>query len=266
MSLDRNFRRPFAHRGLHGAQWDTVENTAGAFQLAVDLEIGIECDLQASVDGSPVVYHDFTLDRLTEATGRIDAHNVKQLQAIPMRGTSDRILSFEQLLEMVAGVVPIIAEVKADWRKPLPTKFLEHIATLAQAYDGPLALMSFHVEAVAALSSLAPEVSRGLVSRRFDETEMISGAIDAATRDSLSHLVERQRVGADFVAYFVRDLPTSATRYIREVETKPVFAWTVRTETDLALAADHADIAIFEDLPPVRVAKAFIEAGRRSQR
>jgi hypothetical protein len=36
------------------------------------------------------------------------------------------------------------------------------------------------------------------------------------------------------------------TRYVREVEGLPLFAWTVRTAEDAAIAQQHADQAIFE--------------------
>ncbi len=47
------------------------ENSLAAFKAAVDNGYAIECDLQISADGVPVVFHDDTLDRLTSETGPV---------------------------------------------------------------------------------------------------------------------------------------------------------------------------------------------------
>ena len=73
--LDRDtFVRPVAHRGLHDRTAGRLENTAPAFQAAIDKGYGIECDLQPADDGTPMVFHDDKLDRLVAATGPIAAY------------------------------------------------------------------------------------------------------------------------------------------------------------------------------------------------
>ncbi|MCL6632165.1 MAG: hypothetical protein K6T63_05965 [Alicyclobacillus herbarius] len=58
-----------AHRGWSGRY---PENTCLAYQRALDLPIeGIELDVQLSADGVPVVIHDATVDRTTDARGRV---------------------------------------------------------------------------------------------------------------------------------------------------------------------------------------------------
>src|SRR4051794_38019687 len=51
----------FAHRGLHGP--DVPENSLAAFEEAIALGAGIECDVRLSGDGSAVVVHDSNLER-----------------------------------------------------------------------------------------------------------------------------------------------------------------------------------------------------------
>ena len=65
--------RPIAHRGLHDAARGVVENTLPAFEAAVAGNYAIELDVQPSADGEAVVFHDETLDRLTEARGPVAA-------------------------------------------------------------------------------------------------------------------------------------------------------------------------------------------------
>ena len=55
--------QPYAHRGLHGN--GALENSPAAFEAAIKLGHGIECDVQAAEDGRAFVFHDYELDRLT---------------------------------------------------------------------------------------------------------------------------------------------------------------------------------------------------------
>ena len=70
----------FAHRG--GAKL-APENTLAAFErgLASGAD-GIECDVQLSADGVPVVIHDKTLDRTTDAAGPVGARTAAELARI----------------------------------------------------------------------------------------------------------------------------------------------------------------------------------------
>ena len=45
----------------------------------------MECDVQISADGEAMVFHDDTLDRLMEGSGRLDALSVAALKAMPMK-------------------------------------------------------------------------------------------------------------------------------------------------------------------------------------
>jgi glycerophosphoryl diester phosphodiesterase len=63
--------RPIAHRGLHDAASGVIENTLQAAEAAIAGGFAIECDLQISADGELFVFHDDTLDRLTDARGAL---------------------------------------------------------------------------------------------------------------------------------------------------------------------------------------------------
>ena len=53
----------YAHRGLHGN--GIPENSLAAFRLAAEAGCGIELDVQLSRDGEVMVFHDYTLTRMT---------------------------------------------------------------------------------------------------------------------------------------------------------------------------------------------------------
>lgn len=70
----------FAHRGGAGL---APENTMAAFANGLALgSDGLECDVHLSRDGVPVVIHDHTLDRTTDASGPVGAYTAAQLEAV----------------------------------------------------------------------------------------------------------------------------------------------------------------------------------------
>src|SRR5262249_6818388 len=122
---------------------------------------------------------------------------------------------------------------------------------LAADYNGPIALMSFDPDVMAALKEIAPGVPRGIISgiyRRDQGWWHDRLREDRAFR--LSHLLESAQAAPEFYAYHVAALPTPVTRFVREVLGLPIFTWTVRTEDDRRAAARWADAPIFEGWQP----------------
>lgn len=244
------FIKPIAHRGLHGGLSGCIENTAEAFEAAIAKGYGIECDLRPARCATPMVFHDATLDRLMEETGALAAHDAQTLTSFRYRDSQSRIMTFADMLAQVGGREPILAEIKSEWDPP-DRPFLEAIAKLATAYDGPLALMSFDPAVIAVIRELAPEVPRGIISGNIAaEDPHWRNRVDAERAYRLSNLLESREAAPDFYAYQVGALPTPVTRYVREVLGMTLFTWTVRTPQDNDTAALWADAPIFEGYEP----------------
>ena len=56
-----------AHRGLHNKMYP--ENSIGAFANAIDKGYPIEIDVQMIADGNIIVFHDYSLSRMTSKDG-----------------------------------------------------------------------------------------------------------------------------------------------------------------------------------------------------
>ncbi len=245
--FDRSvFLRPIAHRGYHDAANGIIENSAAAFEAAMAQGHGIECDLQPAADATPVVFHDSALTRLVDAPGRTTDHDAEALRRLTYRGsrTPQRILALTDLLEMVAGKVPLLIEVKSNWQSPDP-RFIKAIATALADYKGPAAVMSFDPAYVAALKPHLPGIPRGIVSGVYKPDWLPPGA-DPDQAFRLSHLLASRPADPHFYAYRVDDLPTPVTRFLREVLGLPLFTWTVRTPDGWEKARQWADAPIFE--------------------
>jgi glycerophosphoryl diester phosphodiesterase len=113
----------FAHRG--GCALGP-ENTLAAFDLGMESGAdGLELDVHLSADGVPVVHHDDTLDRTTDATGPVAARTVAELarvdagcrfvsgSAFPFRGHGIGVPTLREVLARYPDV-RIIIEMKVD--------------------------------------------------------------------------------------------------------------------------------------------------------
>ncbi|MFI1468182.1 glycerophosphodiester phosphodiesterase family protein [Streptomyces wuyuanensis] len=94
--LDHPGPIPFAHRG---GTADGLENTAAAFRRAAALGYRyFETDVHTTADGRLVAFHDPTLDRVTDARGRIDGLPWAEVERARVAGKEPLPL-FEDLLE-----------------------------------------------------------------------------------------------------------------------------------------------------------------------
>ncbi|GFO81023.1 MAG: glycerophosphoryl diester phosphodiesterase [Methyloceanibacter sp.] len=241
-------RRPIAHRGLHDAARGIVENSVSAVKAAMRKGIAVEVDLQRAADDQPVVFHDMTLERLTNESGPVAARDVASLRSIVLKdGGGDRILPLPELLELVAGTVPLLLEVKSD--KSRNGAFEANIAKQLAAYRGPVAVMSFDPHMVATFRREAPRLPRGLVSCRFAD-ELSKTHLTMLQRFAMRHLLTSAFARPQFVAYDIRALPAAAPLIAKFIAGLPLLAWTVRSEADLERALRYADAPIFEGMVP----------------
>ncbi len=96
------------HRGAMGLE---TENTIASIQKALDLGVDmIEIDVFLLKSGEVVVFHDDTLDSLTNATGRIEDYTFDQLKKITVQG--HHIPTLQQVIETIDQKVPLNIELK----------------------------------------------------------------------------------------------------------------------------------------------------------
>src|SRR3954468_2682647 len=164
-----------AHRG--GAI-EHLENTLPAFDACVALGYHfLETDVRVTSDGELVAFHDPTLDRVTDRTGRVDALPWREVQAA-LIGGREPILRLEGLLGawpdvrfnldikaagVLAPLVRAIRRLKAEHRICLAS-FSDARVAAARRLFGPEVCTSLGPRGVAALrlSSYSPRAA-GLV-------------------------------------------------------------------------------------------------------
>jgi glycerophosphoryl diester phosphodiesterase len=239
--------RPIAHRGLHRIEAGIVENTAAAFSAAIEAGYAMECDVQIAADGEAMVFHDDTLDRLLEASGRVDCLSAKALAAIPMKAGGERVITLGELCDLVNGRAPLIVEVKASWSSD--RRLERRVAAILSGYPGPVAVMSFDPGSTAWFRANAPHLPRGVVQESMYHDPEWSG-LTPMTKLALGHLVHLPSSRPDFLAWFVRDVMRRTPQLARRLLGLPMLTWTVRTPADQARAELYADQMIFEGFRP----------------
>lgn len=241
---------PIAHRGLHDARYGIMENTLAAAEGAIARHMAIECDVQASADGEAMVFHDATLDRLTHSTGPLFQKTTREIQNVRFRSGVERIPTFRELLDRVAGRTPVICEIKSEFGGDM--RLANRVAQHVVAYGGPIALKSFdpaiitHFRRGASLPGPPNEpCPLGIVAQAHYDDECWS-ALSAAQKTSFANFLHYFETRPDFLSYCVDDLPNATPFLLRALTATPVMAWTVRTQAQKRLAAQWADQIVFE--------------------
>ncbi len=241
--------RPIAHRGYHNTEAGVIENTPTAIAAAVEKNFAIEVDVQETADGDALVFHDYTLDRLTEAEGRVIERPTASLTGISMKAGGDRLWLLQDLFDLVDGKVPLVIEIKSLMRPGAQAEFVRNVVDQVAAYKGPAAVKSFDPDMLSIAKAHKPQVLRGIVS----ETMRPEGEYRRMTRMErfiLSNMLHLPRTRPHFISYGIRSLPAIAPSFCRKVLGLPVMTWTVRTRDQRDRAARYADQIVFEGFDP----------------
>jgi glycerophosphoryl diester phosphodiesterase len=238
--------RPIAHRGLHDAAAGVIENTASAFRAAIDGNYGIETDVQISADGEAMVHHDDALGRLTEGHTALAKMAAADIRSVKFKATGDRILTLSELLDLVAGRVPIVIELKSQFDGD--TRLAARVAEVLEAYPGPAAVMSFDPALIERIRVIAPHLTRGIVAERH-YTHHEWDRLSRAGKFQLAFLLHALSTRPHFVAYSGRDLPALTPAAARGLGL-PLLTWTIRSEAERARVLRFADQVIFEGFLP----------------
>ncbi|MGA7490511.1 MAG: glycerophosphodiester phosphodiesterase family protein [Xanthobacteraceae bacterium] len=244
-ALDWLIARPVAHRGLHDAQRNVIENTPSAFAAAIAGRYGIECDLQLSADGEAMVCHDDALGRLTDGGGRLDAMTAAELKRVSFKASADRMITLGELCEFVGGRTALLIEMKS--RFDGDRRLAARVAKVLSGYRGQAATMSFDADQVAALRALAPRLSRGLVAESRPPGAPSPMATAKNTLAAFGHALHAH---PQFIAYSVTDLPAALPMMARKAFALPLLAWTVRNAQERQKSERYADQMIFEGFRP----------------
>ena len=232
----------YAHRGLHdGNTGDTPENSLTAFELACREGYGIELDVQLSKDGEVMVFHDYTLIRMTGVDKKLCELTAAELCELKLADTEQRIPTFSQVLELVGGRVPILVELKGE---SFDTALCPKVAEMLSQYEGDYCIESFNPLLIKEMKKHLPESYRGLLYTNACRDKKKATLINVAVSLMLLNFLAKP----DFIAFNKADrgsLPVKlTTRFYRATR----FVWTVKTAEELDVAHENREHPIFETI------------------
>ena len=248
MALHPDFlRTAIAHRGLHGP--GVPENSMAAFRAAIEAGYAIELDIQHSSDGTPIVFHDYDLTRMVGDEGYVADMDIDEILAERLLDTDEPIPKLVDVLREVAGQVPLLIEIKdQDGRLgPNVGTLQDRVAAVLETYEGPVAVMSFNPDTVAAFGLAAPGIARGLTSCAFAKKDW--PMLDDVTRSHLAQLADLERAGASFISHDKHDLDNPAVTDAK-ARGLGILCWTVTSPEDEAKARKVAHTITFEHYRP----------------
>lgn len=227
----------YAHRGLHGG--GVPENSLLAFELACKAGYGIELDIQLSKDGQVMVFHDFTLERMTGHSGRVNESDSSELQLLKLAGTDETIPTFSQVLNLVAGRVPLLVELKGE---TFDTELCKKAAELLASYTGPYCIESFNPLLLRDMGKYLPQSMRGIlytnVCREKQKYDIIHIGLTLMAFNFLAKPA--------FIAFDKKDRNSLPVKITTGLYKAPKFVWTVKTNNELDSARGYNEYSIFE--------------------
>lgn len=228
----------YAHRGLHNNRTSAPENSLKAFELAVEAGYGIEMDVQLTKDNIPVVFHDKTLKRMCGKDGYVWEYTLEELQQNTLADSKEQIPTFEEVLKLIDGKVPLIIEYKMDNPN---IKVCELGDQLLSKYNGIYCIESFHPKAVRWYRKHRPEIIRGQLSMDFSKDEKYNAPYFFFMTYLLTNFITRP----DFIAYHHVDEQILSRRLCKKLGGLAV-AYTIKNQEAYEKVKDKFDLFIFD--------------------
>ncbi|MDE6852494.1 MAG: glycerophosphodiester phosphodiesterase [Lachnospiraceae bacterium] len=236
-----------AHRGLFDKA-EAPENSLAAFRRAVNGGYGIELDVQLTADGKLVVFHDESLKRMCGVARKVWKCNYRELCQYHLLDTQEKIPLLEEVLQVVAGKVPMIIEIKPEGNSIRTAKALSgHM----KKYQGEYCVESFDPRVLHWYRKNDPEIVRGQLSTNFWLNESDKPWY---IKIGLTNLLTNFYTKPDFIAYnykYANQLSLQICRHFYHTE---LVAWTVHSPEELEQARESFRVFIFDGFIPAEKA------------
>jgi glycerophosphoryl diester phosphodiesterase len=144
-----------AHRGFSGRY---PENTLEAIRAAIRLGVDyVEIDVQETLDGKLIVFHDLRLNRLCHARGRVRDVTLAHIQAL-----NPAVPTLDDVLRACRGRVRLLIEIKRAHPALVAERIRHH------GMEQEVIVFSLSRKRTVLFAAAAPEIPRyGLISRNL---------------------------------------------------------------------------------------------------
>ncbi|MGN1200837.1 MAG: glycerophosphodiester phosphodiesterase family protein [Candidatus Caccovivens sp.] len=229
---------PIAHRGYHTKS--IPENSLGAFAKAVEKGYAIELDVHLLSDGTVAVFHDESLARMTGNDGYLKYLRKDDLKALSLKGTKEKIPTLQEVLELVDGRVPILIEIKNQYKVG---KLEQAVIDILKNYQGEYAVQSFNPFSLAYFKQHAPNILRGQLAGYLKKEKLAWIKKFLLKRMKFNKKVSEPH----FISYEASTLPN---RFVKKYKNLPLLAWAIQSKEEYLKVVKYCDNIIFEKFDP----------------
>lgn len=227
-----------AHRGLHNKK--APENSLLAFKKAIEKGYAIELDLHLLQDGTPVVFCDEELKRMTNKDGYISKLKKEDLNSYKLLKTDQTIPTFKEVLDLVNGQTPLLIEIKNTGKVG---EIESTVLNMLKDYSGEYAIQSFNPFTLNYFYVNAPDILRGQLSGSFKNSD-----VSRSKKFFLKRMTFNKKVSKpNFISYEYSYVPN---RFVRRFKHLPLLVWCVPSQEEYMRVVKHCDNIIFEGFEP----------------
>jgi len=247
MNLKKNnlwlTQRPIAHRGLHDRR-QIPENSLAAFDVAIENNHPIECDVRMTADGELVVFHDANLERLTGDTRMIVDLSYVELNDLHLYKTKQKIPLLTDVLALIDRRVPILIEIKNNGSVG---KIEKQVKELLENYHGKCAVQSFNPLTVMWFKKYVEAIPSG---------QILQCSPSRHVRITLKQWVLRMKwfingQYPDFISYEDYCFPNHYFATLHKKRHIPILSWTIDSVEKREKVKKLSDNIIFERIDPL---------------
>ena len=232
MKLFKN--RFIAHRGLHKNKM-IPENSMLAFKAAIEKNYAIEFDINITKDNQIIVFHDDDLNRLCNKKENIEDVSYDFLKDLNLYESNEKIPLLKELLDEVAGKIPLIIEIK----KHKNIGLLENILLeMLKEYKGEYFICSFEKDILLWLEKNKPKEIRGLIFGSLP--------IKFKKYEKIAFLYKYFKSKADFISLEDKLIDSSIYDFCKKKELD-IVVWTIKDKKSFQNIDKKVSAVIFEN-------------------
>lgn len=236
----------YALRGLHSQS--IPENSLSAFALAKQAGYGIALDLRLSSDGNIFVFRDEDLTRLCGIKKDFCELSSREIKALYIKNSNERIPLLTEVLSLVDGHVPLLIEIK---NSPDADKLCRALAEILDTYSGAFAIQSFEPRILEFFKKYRPRFARGQMVTKYTKGRATDGAPkNALLKFARFHMLTNIISRPDFISIDGKHLREPAFLLATRVFHSKGFVFTVRNEKQYSICRKNSLYAIFENIKP----------------